>query len=95
MPSLQKALVPTPTARARTNSVAELGAAVESEKKKNRVEPNQEPGAEASESDPLDVASRRRDGTERQRAGDRTQLKAQRNLQSTPSMRRVILRNLP
>ena len=39
------------------NSVAELGAAVESEKKKNRVEPNQEPGAEASESDPLDVAT--------------------------------------
>jgi len=52
-----ESLSPNADSESSTNSVAELGAAVESEKKKNRVEPNQELGAEASESDPLDVAT--------------------------------------
>ena len=50
MLSLQKSLARNADSESTSDTVAEPGAAAESEKKKNRVEPNQEPGTEASES---------------------------------------------
>jgi len=50
-------LSPEADSESTSDTVAEAGSAAESEKKKNRVESNQEPAAETLESDPLDVAA--------------------------------------
>ena len=50
-------LSPDAGSESTSDTVAEAGSAAESEKKKNRVEPNQEPDTEASESVPVDVAA--------------------------------------
>ena len=52
-----KILSPDADSEGNSDTVAEAGSAAESEKKKNRVEPNQEPDTEASESVPVDVAA--------------------------------------
>jgi DNA polymerase-3 subunit gamma/tau len=52
-----KILSPDADSESTSDTVAEAGSAAESEKKKNRVEPNQEPDTEASESVPVDVAA--------------------------------------